>query len=132
MVSIHADEHRQMIGLASMIIALARHDPCERADEIARLRLQFARLVNSHCAEEGRAIQDAVRAGIVPSTLASAMQRELLAWRADLATCNCEWPSSRLIREPSEFAVRFKKLADAMRSYIAREESQILTPMGRG
>ncbi|MBB3348387.1 hypothetical protein FHY02_002867 [Sphingomonas sp. BK069] len=131
MASIHADEHRHMIGLASTIIALARHDACERADEIARLRLQFARLVNSHCAEEGRAIQDAVRAGIVPSDLASSMQRELLAWRADLATCNCEWPSSRLIREPSEFAIRFRKLIEALQSYVAREEAQILTPMGR-
>lgn len=126
MKAVHAAEHRQMLDLAAEILAEASaRQPCRR-DSLARLRLSFSRLVNTHCEEEGRTIRAAVDAGSLCPRIAAAFHRELQQWRTALVCLNSAWPSARIEHDQRGFASAFRPLVDDLRSYIAREESQIL------
>jgi hypothetical protein len=125
LTTIHVREHRELLSLASEILAAAS-GPGAEPSGIARLRLCFARAVNSHCEDESLVIAEAVRSGRVCAALAAGLRRELVCWRADLAALNSRWPLSRLHREPAAFNAEFRPLVDALRRYVIKEESQVL------
>jgi hypothetical protein len=129
--TIHVREHRELLSLASEILSAASGLESQPSC-VARLRLCFARAVNSHCEDESLVIAEAVRSGRVCAALAAGMGRKLACWRADLAALNSRWPLSRLHREPAAFTAEFRPLVDALRRYVIKEESQVLARIDRG
>ncbi|MBW6530357.1 hypothetical protein ACYZX9_16480 [Sphingomonas citri] len=126
MKAIHVAEHRQMLDLAAAILAeTSAQQPCRR-DSLGRLRLSFSRLVNTHCEAEGRSIRAAVNAGLLCPRVAATFHRELQQWRAALVCLNGAWSSARIEHDQSGFASAFRPLAEDLRSYIEREETQVL------
>lgn len=115
-----------MLDLAATILAqTSARQPCRR-DDLARLRLSFSRLVNTHCEEEGQTIREAVAAGVICPRVAAAFHRDLQQWRAALVSLNSAWPGARIECEQNGFASAFRLLVDDLRRYIVREESEIL------
>jgi hypothetical protein len=126
MKAMHVAEHRQMLDLAATILAeTSAQQPCRR-DSLGRLRLSFYRLVNAHCEEEGRSIRAAVITGLLCPRVAATFHRELQQWRAALVCLNSAWPSARIEHDQSGFASAFRPLVKDLRSYIEREETQLL------
>ncbi|MBW6530505.1 hypothetical protein KZ820_07130 [Sphingomonas sp. RRHST34] len=110
-----------MLRLAEEILVSAAGRPVPCMQEVARLRLLFARVVNRHCNDEEVAIETAVRSGAVSSALATAVRPDVTNWRTNLAICNGDWPAERIARDACGFASGFGVLIDALRRHVLQE-----------
>lgn len=132
MVALHIRQHAELLELAEDILKLAATGNAGRSRELAELRLTFARAVNKHCAEEGTTICEAVAQGILCRDVVAELNRELMFWRAELASCNSTWPGDRVFENKRGFTLRFGALVKTLRQHIARKNSDILSVIARG
>lgn len=123
MVAHFRDQHAGMIRLAEAILATA--DSTGSGEVLRRLRLDFARAVIEHCSEEGAAVSRAVARGRLCGDQVAERTKVVMRWRAELALCNSEWPTSRIARDPRDFVKRFKPLVDGLRREAEIEEAEI-------
>lgn len=128
MVAQFRHQHSELIDLADGIIAAARNG-C--AGDLARLRLAFARAVKEHVEDEAVAIQKAIGKGLLCADLVDGHNRMVMRWRGDIALCNSEWPTRRVVDAPEGFLRRFRPLADALRAAVEFEEQQLLAPIAK-
>jgi class 3 adenylate cyclase len=128
MVAQFRHQHGELIDLAEGIMAAAR---AGRADDLARLRLAFARAVKEHVEDEAVAVQKAIGKGLLCAEMVDGHNRLVMRWRADVALCNSDWPTSRAVEEPHGFLGLFRPLVAALRTAVDFEEQQLLAPIAK-
>jgi hypothetical protein len=126
MISQFRHQHDELIHLVDAIIEAAQNG---RGDDLASLRLAFARAVKRHVDAEAVVVQKAISRGILCADVVEAHNRLVMLWRGDVALCNSEWPTRRVLETPEGFLRRFRPLADAMRAAVTFEEQQMLAPL---
>lgn len=127
MAEVHQQQHAGLIALADRILRSVHDADYIQSGAFTRLRLTFARALIEHCADEGTMVRDAASRGLICPDLVTKFNRELVEWRASLAECNSAWPAVRVLSDPQGFYSCFSKIAGALRSYIDRENLEILS-----
>jgi len=113
-------QHREMLDLATAILAVVDDCPSRSSDPLNRLRLALSKKVTVHCQEEAIALQ--ASRDIVPPEIMRRYHDELLKWRRDLISCNSDWPPERVWSDPSGFKSAFRPVANALRARILWEQ----------
>lgn len=126
MVAQLQDQHDDLIHLAGAILNAAR---MRRGDDLVRLRLAFVRAVKAHVDDESLETTKAIQEGLLGAELVARHNRLVMHWRGDIALCNSEWPTRRVLDAPEGFIRRFLPLVDALRVAVVFEEQKLLGPI---
>lgn len=118
-------QHNGMIETCATILEAARAGNAD-ASALTKARLRLSREVAEHCTQE-IAYLDARRPR-TPSPRVSALltryDDDLLRWRHDLITSNCNWPPARVFAESDAFAAEFEELAKRLCDRVRWEEEE--------
>jgi hypothetical protein len=130
LLSILADEHRQILATLEELVAALRRIPPIGAEEITRMRVRFGNLARRHLlAEEEFIFRPLLETGLIHSLpqVKSIMQEMRAEW-ATYSVNIREWTLPAILADRAGYLRQMEQRLAILRDWNAREEEQVYAP----